>query len=161
MMLAMNDPDQTEPTFRAELVPNRSLSPAGFTILMSLVAVFSFVAGVVFLLIGAWPVVGFFGLDVLLIYGAFKLSFRDSERREIVEVNDREVVVTRLTPGRPAQQRAFQRLWLRIELEEDSERELIGKLCLFERGKAFEIASFLGPEDRQDFYRALKNAVTT
>ena len=157
MMLVMTTGNQTN--FRAELVPNRSLSPAGFTIVMSLVAGLSFIAGVVFLLVGAWPVVGFFGLDVLLIYGAFKLSFRDSERREIVEVNDREVVVTRMIPGRPEEQRAFQRSWLRIELDEDKERELIGKLRLVERGKAFEIANFLGPEDRQEFYWALKDAV--
>ena len=159
MMFAMTTRNQTQ--FRAELVPNRSLSPAGFTILMSLVAGLSFIAGIAFLLVGAWPVLGFFGLDVLLIYGAFKLSFRDSERREIVEVNESEVLVTRLAPGRPAEHKAFQRLWLRIELDEDKERELIGKLRLIERGKAFEIASFLGPEDRQEFYWALKDAVGT
>ena len=36
----------------------------------------SFVAGVVFLLMGAWPVFGFFGLDVLLLYWAFRLNYR-------------------------------------------------------------------------------------
>jgi uncharacterized membrane protein len=159
-MWLMNDRTDKPVPFRAELVPHRSLSPKGFTILMALVAGVSFVAGVVFLMIGAWPVVGFFGLDVALIYGAFKLNFRDSERREIVEVRDHDVVVTRLGPGKPAEQLTFQRSWLQIELEEDVERELIGPLRLRERGKSFEIGGFLSPDDRKDFYRALKGAVT-
>ena len=145
--------------FRAELVPHRALTTSGFTILMAIVAGVSFVAGVVFLMIGAWPVVGFFGLDVALIYGAFKLNFRDSERREIVEVRDHDVVVTRLRPGKPAEQLTFQRSWLKIELEEDVERELIGPLRLRERGRSFEIGGFLSPDDRKDFCRALKGAV--
>lgn len=145
--------------FRAELVPHRSLSPAGFAILMGLVAGVSFIAGVAFLLIGAWPVVGFFGLDVLLIYGAFKLSFRDSEKREIVEVSNEEMIVTRVVPGKPNEHLAFQRPWVRIELEEDAERELVGRLRVFERGRQLEIASFLSPDDKQNFYQALKGAL--
>ena len=137
----------------------RSLSPAGFTILMAIVAGVSFIAGIVFLVIGAWPVVGFLGLDVALIYGAFKLNFRDSERREIVEVRDHDVVVTKLRSGKPAEQLTFQRSWLQIELEEDVERELIGPLRLRERGRSFEIGGFLSPDDRKDFYRALKGAI--
>ena len=154
---AMNARDELP--FCAELVPHRSLSPTGFTVLMAIVAGISFIAGVVFLVIGAWPVVGFFGLDVALIYGAFKLNFRDSERREIVEVRDHDVVVTRMIPGKPAQQLTFQRTWLQIELEEDVERELIGPLRLRERGRSFEIGGFLSPDDRKDFCKALKNAV--
>ncbi|MGI9464318.1 MAG: DUF2244 domain-containing protein [Aestuariivirgaceae bacterium] len=155
----MTDQPTDEPRFRAELVPHRSLSPRGFAIFMSFVAGLSFIGGAVFLAIGAWPVIGFIGLDVLLIYWAFKLSFRDSERREIVEVGDHEVVVTRLCPGKPAQKLQFQRSWLRIELEEDVERELIGRLRMFERGRAYEIGSFLSPQDRKDFCAALKGAV--
>ncbi|NNE22130.1 MAG: DUF2244 domain-containing protein [Rhizobiales bacterium] len=155
----MIDRAEKSVTFRAELVPHRSLSPTGFTILMAIVAGVSFIAGVVFLMIGAWPVVGFFGLDVALIYGAFKLNFRDSERREIVEVGDHDVVVTKLFPGKPPRHLTFHRSWLQIELEEDAERELIGPLLLRERGKSFEIGGFLSPDDRKDFCQALKGAV--
>src|SRR5205807_9491115 len=71
------DPEAAEPTlFSALLTPHRSLNRTGFLVLMGFVSLISFAAGVGFLLIGAWPVFGFFGLDVLAIYWAFKVNFR-------------------------------------------------------------------------------------
>ena len=70
-------PTQAQPdSYQAVLTPHRSLGPRGFLILMSAVATVSFVAGFAFLLMGAWPVFGFFGLDVALVYLAFKLNYR-------------------------------------------------------------------------------------
>ena len=54
------------------LTPHRSLSPTGFLIFMAVLGGISFVTGMVFLLAGAWPVFGFLGLDVLLVYWAFR-----------------------------------------------------------------------------------------
>ena len=66
-----------EPTiFSAVITPHRSLGRVGFLVLMALFGGVSFVAGMVFLLIGAWPVFGFLGLDVLLVYWAFRLNYR-------------------------------------------------------------------------------------
>lgn len=62
--------------FRAVLTPHRSLSPRGFLILMSVLATVSFATGLLFASIGAWPVLGFFGLDVGIIYLAFRLNYR-------------------------------------------------------------------------------------
>src|SRR5215470_12384369 len=62
--------------FDAILRPHRSLGPTGFLILMSLVATVGFAAGVTFLLIGAWPVFGFCGLEVVLLYVCFRLNYR-------------------------------------------------------------------------------------
>jgi uncharacterized membrane protein len=149
----------TKPHFSAELVPHNSLSPTGFVIVMGIIAGVSFVTGLFFFLLGAWPVIGFLGLDVAVMYWAFKRSFRDGEQREIVEVDDHNLVVTRLAPGKPTQTFTFQRRWVRIELELDEERELVGPLRLFERGRAYEIAGFLGPDDKVDFWRALKAAI--
>ena len=62
------DPDAPQPElFSALLTPHRSLNRTGFLVLMAFVCVVSFAAGMVFLLMGAWPVFGFFGLDVLAI----------------------------------------------------------------------------------------------
>ena len=70
----MQEKPQETPTFRAVLHPHRSLGPRGFLILMLAIGGISFVTGMVFLSMGAWPVFGFFGLDVLLVYVAFKLN---------------------------------------------------------------------------------------
>ena len=83
---------ELEPTiFSATLTPHRSLGRAGFLILMLLFGGISFVTGMLFLVIGAWPVLGFFGLDVLLLYLAFRLNYWHAEAYE-------EVIVT---PSRP------------------------------------------------------------
>ena len=58
--------DDLEPTiFSAMLTPHRSLGRVGFLILMLLFGGISFITGILFLLLGAWPVLGYYGLDVL------------------------------------------------------------------------------------------------
>ena len=49
--------------FSALLTPHRSLGPTGFLILMACLGGLSFVSGIIFVSLGAWPVFGFFGLD--------------------------------------------------------------------------------------------------
>ena len=66
-MTAGNDYDPQPELFSALLTPHRSLNRTGFIVLMVFLSVVSFVAGLAFLLMGAWPVLGFFGLDILVI----------------------------------------------------------------------------------------------
>ena len=96
-----NAPDKRE-AFRAVLYPHRSLGPTGFLILMSAIGGVSFITGMAFLLKGAWPVFGFFGLDVALIYAAFKLNYRSGRLYETVELTPDVLTVTRVHPVRQA-----------------------------------------------------------
>src|ERR1700761_9626576 len=79
------DPSETE-LFSARLTPHRSLNRTGFLVVMAFVSVVSFAAGIAFLLMGAWPVLGFFGLDALAIYWAFKINFRRASAFEEIRV---------------------------------------------------------------------------
>lgn len=152
--------DDTKPkTWRAILTPHRSLTRQGFIILMSVIAGFNFIIGVVFYVIGAWPVLGFMGLDVALIWWAFRANFADARRAEHIEITADELVLRRLREDRPAQEQRFARRWVRVELEEDRERELVGPLYLRLGGKRTEIASFLGARERLSFANALKAAL--
>ena len=152
--------DKTNPkTWRATLTPHRSLSPKGFVIVMSVIAGFNFIAGLFFYVIGAWPVVGFMGLDVALVWWAFRANFADGRRAEHIEITPHELVLRRLAESRPAQEQRFARRWVRIELEENRERELVGPLYLRFGGKRTEIASFLGGQERLAFAQALKAAL--
>ena len=152
--------DDTKPkTWRAILTPHRSLSREGFVILMSVIAGFNFIAGLFFYAIGAWPVVGFMGLDVALIWWAFRANFADARRAEHIEITFDELVLRRLAEDRPAQEQRFARRWVRVELEEDREWELVGPLYLRFGGKRTEIASFLGAQERVSFANALKAAL--
>ena len=150
---------ETQPHFRAILRPNRSLSERGFVILMIIIGAISFAAGLAFMLMGAWPVFGFFGLDVALVYWAFRRNFRDSEQREIVEVTDHEVIVWQISASKEVSEHRFVRPWVAVNLVRDDERELVGALTLSQSGRQFEIARFLGPDERAGFYKALREAL--
>src|SRR6516225_12277601 len=90
------DPNREPELFSALLTPHRSLNRTGFLVLMAFLSVISFAAGVVFLMLGAWPVLGFFGLDVLAVYLAFKINFRSARAREEISVTQSELRVRRI-----------------------------------------------------------------
>ena len=64
--------------FERVLLPHRSLPPHGFYVLMGLLGVTSIAVGIGFVAIGAWPICGFFGLDIALLYLAFRLNYRSA-----------------------------------------------------------------------------------
>src|SRR6266702_8593811 len=99
-MTASNDFDQgaDQPKlFSARLTPHRSLNRTGFLVLMAFLSAVSFAAGIAFLLMGAWPVFGFFGLDVLVIYWAFRINFRRAAAVEEISVTPSELRVRRVS----------------------------------------------------------------
>src|SRR5215468_5869304 len=122
--------------FSAVVTPNRSLSHAGFLIVMAIVGGTSFVAGMAFLLLGAWPVFGFFGLDVVLIYWAFRANYRAATAFEEVTVTASE---------------------LRVRKSHDEFG--IERLFLVSRGRRLPIASLLGPQEKESFAAALGAAI--
>ncbi len=141
--------------FRAVLHPNRSLSPRGFLILMTFLSAISFVTGVAFLLIGAWPVLGFLGLDVLIVYIAFKLNYRAARAYETVEVTRDALVVQRVAAnGRRTAQVTFNPYWVRVLLNEEPDGRLAVQLT--SHGRTLRIANALSDDERRDFADALK-----
>ena len=149
--------DASKTGFSARLTPHRSLGPRGFLILMSIICAVSFVAGVVFWLAGAWPVVGFFGLDVLLIYVAFKLNYASARAYETVDIAGDEMTVRRVLPGREPREWTFHPYWVRVEMHSDD--DLHGPLYLMSHGTRLRIGDFLSGEERRDFADALKDAL--
>jgi uncharacterized membrane protein len=143
------------------LTPHRSLTAQGFTLLMALFGAACFGVGVLFYALGAWPIMGFMGLDVALVWLAFKLNFRAGDRAEHIEVTERELVIQRVVRSRPFAPLRFVRSWVRVELERDEPRDVIGRLLIRFKGSATEIASFLSPAEREDFAKALQHALIT
>src|SRR3984893_9596597 len=91
------DPGYDTELFSARLTPHRSLNRTGFLVVMAFISVVSFAAGVAFLLMGAWPVSGFFGLDVLAIQWAFRINFRRAKASEEIRVTPSELRVRRIS----------------------------------------------------------------
>src|SRR5919201_2431275 len=104
--------------FRAILHPHRSLGPTGFLILMLAIGGASFVTGMVFLLMGALPVFGFFGVDVALVYLAFRLNYRSGRLYETVELTPALFTWTRVQPSGRREQFDCNPYWARVSLRE-------------------------------------------
>lgn len=143
--------------FDAVLYPHRSLGPKGFWLLMGAISLVSFAAGLAFLLSGAWPVFGFFGLDVLLMYWAFKASYRSGRLRETVRLTPEALMIERVSPGGRVQRWSFQPYWLRVELDEPPRHG--SQIVLASHGRRLIIGAFLSPDERGEFAVALREAL--
>lgn len=150
--------DEHEPIFAVRLSPYRSLSPIGFNLLMIAIAGVAFFAGLAFWLLGAWPVVGFFGLDILLIQLAFRLNYRAARAYEEIEVTRDSLTVRKVSASGRAREYKFNPYWARLEIDRRPDR-LISGLRIASHGRRVEIASFLGPEERESFSAAFSAAL--
>jgi uncharacterized membrane protein len=153
------EPDVPQPElFSALLTPHRSLNRTGFLVLMGFVCAISFIAGLAFLMMGAWPVLGFFGLDVLAIWWAFRINFRSARAREEITVTPSELRVRRTSHRGHVVEWVLNPLWVRLDQKKDPEFG-IERLYLVSRGRLVSIGSFLGPDEKASFANALLAAL--
>lgn len=153
-----NTESEDRPFFTAVLTPYRSLGPNGFLILMLCLGAISFVAGLVFWSLGAWPVFGFFGLDMVLIWLAFRLNYASARQFEEVRVSRHEILVRKVGPGKRKLEFCFNPLWVRLSLTR-IEDEGVTRISLTSRGETVDLGNFLNPEDRTSFASAMANAL--
>ena len=152
------DPDAQPEIFSALLTPHRSLNRTGFVVVMAFVTLVSFVAGLAFLLMGAWPVFGVFGLDVLAIFWAFRVNFRRAKASEEILVTPSELRVRRISHRGDVVEFVLNPLWVRLDQISHTEYG-IEKLYLVSKGRHVAIGSFLGPDEKASFAKALTVAL--
>jgi uncharacterized membrane protein len=158
----MSDPNHSSSSpsqFRAVLLPHRSLGRKGFLIFMGVVSALSFFTGLAFYMLGAWPVLGFVALDVLLIYIAFRLNYRAGRLYETVDLNESELRVTRVYPSGRADSWSFNPYWARLELEEIESGG--NRLSVRSHGRVLRFGSFLTDDEKRSFASALDTALHT
>lgn len=157
-MPADNDAFAEPAIFSALLTPHRSLGRTGFLALMLAVGGVSLVTGILFLVVGAWPIFGFLGLDVLLLYWAFRVNYRDAKGYEEVTVTATELTVRKVNHRGRVREWTLNPVWVRLERIVHKEFG-IERLFLVSRGRRLMIAGFLGPEEKASFAHALTNAL--
>ncbi len=149
-----------EPFFKALLMPHRSLVRTGFAILKGAL-LFCWLANVaIFLANVSWPVFGFFGLDVLLVYGAFKLNYRAARAREEVSVSRTRLNIRKVAPSGKAEAHHFNPFWARFQVARHAEIG-ITRMAVEAQGQNVPIGGFLNPDDRESFASAFSRALAT
>lgn len=151
------DPSATRVFFDAVLHPHRSLGRTGFRILMGLVVAVGLVVGGVFLASGAWPVFGFFGLEIVLVYLFFRANYRAARLYERVRLTSADLTVQRVAERRPERVWRFQPYWLRVRMDDPPRHE--SQVTLSSHGQTVVVGSFLTPDERLAFAKALSGAL--
>jgi uncharacterized membrane protein len=158
---ASTDDAVNRPVFAAEIRPHRSLGPKGFAIVMGSFAALNALISLPFFLMGAWPIVGFLGLDVLALWLAFRFSFAQARACEQVVLTYVELLIRKISSKGAEMEWRFNPLWVRLETERDEDFGMT-RVAVASRGSSLDVAGALSPDERAEFAdafgRALANA---
>jgi len=146
-----------DPFFERVLLPHRSLGPRNFHLLMGMLGLVSLAAGIGFVAVGAWPVIGFFGLDVGLVYLAFRLSYRSARQSETIRLADDAFTVERVSVRGECRNWRFQPFWVRVILEERPDDS--NRLLVVSHGRRLAIGDFVPPGARREIAVTLRDAL--
>ena len=153
------DPDSVDrPVFSATIRPHQSLSRLGFRIVMTGCCLVSLTVSVWCWRMGYWPVAGFFGLDMLAIYAALKVSFRRGRSFEEVMISQIEVFLARVSHRGERREWRFNPLWTKLTQVEDEEYGL-QRLTLVSRREHVAVARDASPEERARVAQGLRTAL--
>lgn len=143
--------------FDVVLYPNRSLGPLGFYALMGGIVLVSVAVGAGFMLAGAWPVSGFLGLDVLLVYAAFRWNYRAGRCADLIRLDRNELCVRQVRPDGRTRESRFDPHWVRVTMDDPPRHD--SQLVLSSHGRALAIGAFLTVEERAEVAKALRAAL--
>jgi uncharacterized membrane protein len=143
--------------FSITLRPHRSLSRRGFRLLLAVLVTANALIGLPIWLLGAWPVIGFMGVDIALVVYLFRLNYRSARLTETLTLTDRDLIVTRIDPEGLVEETRLDTYWLRIDMDDPPGHE--SRLTLVSRGNRLVVGRFLTPEERLDVARGLHAAV--
>ncbi|MEM1364106.1 MAG: DUF2244 domain-containing protein [Pseudomonadota bacterium] len=163
------EPTAASTLFSALLVPYRSLAPIGFNLLMAFLFLVLTSMGVMFYQIGAWPVIGFCGLDLLLIWFAFHVNYKAAKAYEEVELDRTQLRVRKVDANGREAHHEFNPFWTRFQVERHDEIGITSMVLTSrepnedpsKRQRKVAIGSFLNPDDRESFAKAFGQALAT
>ncbi len=154
----MNEVLVAKPLYEARLRPHRSLNARQFHRLMWFVAAAGAFATLPFWLMGAWPVIGFMGLDVLLVYLAFRANFLAARSYEDVRLTPLALDFVKVSAKGKRRAWQFNPAWVRLTRVEHEEYGIL-RLAFASRGREVQVAGDLGPAQRADFARDFSRAL--
>jgi uncharacterized membrane protein len=154
----MSTKTQARPIFAATLKPHRSLSPRGKRIVIALIAALALIPGFVFYFAGAWPVVGFMGLDVLAIWVALTISMRGGRAYETVTLWPGALELKKVDAKGVEEVLSFTPFSVRFVIDRDY-NERVTALWLRDRDTRIALGAFLSSDEKHSFSKAFGTAL--
>jgi uncharacterized membrane protein len=143
--------------FEAVIVPYRSLSPRGLSILMAVIGLLCALVVLRFWLIGAWPVAGFGVAEIGLAIFLLRLNARRARASELILLSENALRIVRTDRHGRRMERVLPVGWLNATLEEPHGR--VPRLLLVAHGVREEIAATLGEDEKRSLWVALRDAL--
>lgn len=149
---------EQKPHFSAVLTPHRALDQNGVNNVIMITCLLAAIPGLVFFSMGAWPVVGFLGLDVGLLYWALTHSRQDVNGFEEVVLFADQLHIRQVSPKGRETQHQLNPFWTKIEVQRDFE-DRVTEIVVRSKNQTLKIGAFLNPEDKRTFALAFTNAL--
>lgn len=145
--------------FNMVLYPYRSLNLVGFWFLMGIIILLSFIVGGFFYSLGAWPVVGFFGFDILLIYIGFKISYKTVDCTETITLTEEKLLICKKTIFGKSRFWSFSPPhWVRVTIKENDQYNK--RIILSSHGSALYIGDFLLLNEKYEVASSIRMAIS-
>ena len=155
---------KTQPLERLTIWPHRSLSRKGFMVLITVLVGLLSTIGFGFFLAGAWPVIGFLGLELLVVWGAFNLNYRAAKVRETIETNTETLKIEHTDERGKSEITEFPVGWLRVHLSPsvtpDVSARYHQRVVLSSHGRKAEVGAFLHPAEKAKLSREVEGMVS-
>jgi uncharacterized membrane protein len=143
--------------FRAEVRPHRSLSARGMRRVIAFICSVSFGVTLLFWSLGAWPIAGFNGAEILLAVLLLRLHGASRRQKEDVQLSAKGLRVVRTDSRGRVSEQNLPNIWLAVDLAERPGR--VPALLVSARGRRIEIAAQLGESEKRDLAQALEAAL--
>ena len=156
--ISLPETEPCEPHFAARLFPHRSLTSSGFSMLMAFLGAVCVMSAMLFMKLGAWPVVGFFGVDIALVWFAFRANYRAARAFEEVAVWPHDLLVRKVSANGMIREHRFNPFFARFRIDRHAEYG-ITRMSLAGEGREIDIGAFLNPPDRESFAHAFSDAL--
>jgi uncharacterized membrane protein len=142
--------------FNARLFPYRSMSKRSANIMIGIIAVACTLAGLRFIIAGAWPVVVFVGVDVAAIWLAFHLSFRSAKLFETIQLSEKDLILTRVHPNGQTESWRFEPYWAKAWIETIEGQEM---LFISSNSDPVPFGSFLAEQEKSEFLQTFNHSL--
>lgn len=157
-MPKMTTQTQARPLFAAKLTPHRSLGRKGFRVVIVLLAVLATIPGIIFFSMGAWPIVGFLGLDIALIWWAMRSSQRDGKRYEEVTLWPDQLELKQVDGAGKETLSRFNPYFVKLVVDRDYNERTVA-LHLRTRDRDIVLGQFLNQDEKSSFAKAFGTAL--
>ena len=157
-MPKMTTQTQARPLFSAKLTPHRSLGQRGFRVVIAVVAVAATVPAITFWSLGAWPIIGFMGLDVALIAWAMWSSLKDGKRYEQVTLWRDQLELKQVDGGGKETLVRFNPSFVKLVVDRDYNERTTG-LHLRTKDRDVVLGAFLNNDEKSSFAKAFGTAL--